>query len=167
MNKTVAAIYEAGSLQLLESVELPDATRVQVQISNLVAENGYQQADSFRRCLENIRALLLKAEMHWSVDLVRQSLPPILRNELRTLWYLCEPSQRKLCAMLELSVKQMDETQLTVQQVAVVQYGLDLLENAAPTELEVKNYRRQLIDVGLPPRFTLDQSVVQHYVDER
>lgn len=167
MNKTVSAIYAAGSLQLLEAVELPDATRVQVQISDLRAEKEYQQADAFRRCLENIRTLLFKVETHWSVDLVRQSLPPILRSELRTLWYLCVPTQRKLCAMLELSIKQMDETQVTLAQVAVVQQGLDLLEKAAATEFELTTYRRQLVDVGLPPRFTLGQRTVQSYVDER
>lgn len=166
MNKTVSAIYAAGSLQLLDTVELPDATRVQVQISDRVAEKEYQQIDAFQRCLENIRAMLVKIEAHWSVDLVRQSLPHILRSELRTLWYLCTPPQRSLCAMLELAAKQMDERQLTLAQIAVVQQGLDLLEKAEATEFDITTYRRQLVDVGLPPRFTLGQRVVQSYVDE-
>ena len=50
MNTTVSAIYEAGSLQLLEPVALPDSTKVQVQIVNEeigTEEEAYRPADSF------------------------------------------------------------------------------------------------------------------------
>lgn len=166
MNKTVSAIYEAGSLQLLEPVELPNATPVQVQISTNRVEHGYRQRDSFQRCLTNLHALLNRTEAHWAVDLVRESFPGILRNELHTLWSLSEPPQRKLCAMLQLAAKQVDEAQVTVTQLAVLRTGFALLEQDDLTELALKNYRRQLIEAGLPPRFTLADTVIQRYVDE-
>lgn len=166
MNKTVSAIYEAGSLQLLEPLELPDATRVQVQVSNSLFENGYRQDDSYQRCLANLRALLNKTEAHWAMDLVRESFPRILRNELHTLWSLSEPPQRKLCAMLQLSAKQLDEARVTLAQLALLRTGITLLEQDDLPELALKSYRRQLIEAGLPPRFTLEDAVVQRYVDE-
>ena len=168
MHTTVSAIYEAGSLQLLEPLALPDATRVQVQVFDVAmeAEHGYRQAEAFHHCLVNLRHLLIQTEQHWSVDLVRQALPHLLRNELKTLWYLCVPTQRKLCAMLELAAKQLDETQLTVEQVGAFRFVLDLLEQAELTEVDLNISRKRLIAVGLPPRFTLDQAVVQSYVDE-
>ena len=85
MNTTVSAIYEAGSLQLLEPVALPESAKVQVQIVNgeMGTKETYRQADSFRHCLDNIHHLLTQVEQHWSVDLVRQTLPRILHNELK------------------------------------------------------------------------------------
>lgn len=168
MYKTVSAIYAAGSLQLLEPLALPESTKVQVQIFNSETDvaSAYQPVDSFRHCLGNIHHLLTQVEQHWSVDLVHQTLPRLLNNELRTLWYLCALPQRKLCAMLELSAKQLDAAQLTVEQLAALRFGLDMLEKDALTELDLKICRRKLVDVGLPPRFTLNDAVVQSYVDE-
>ena len=168
MNKTVSAIYAAGSLQLLEPVILPESTKVQVQIVHpeIGSVTSYRQADSFRHCLANIHHLLNRAEANWSIDLVRQTLPNILRNDLKTLWDLCDYPQRKLCAMLELSAKHLDEKRLSLEQVAVLRAGLDLLEQDDISEPELKKYRRRLVEVGLPPTFILEQSVVQSYVDE-
>ncbi len=169
MNKTVSAIYAAGSLQLLEPVTLPESAKVQVQILDTEAdpETGYRQTDSFRHCVGNLRHLLTQVERHWAVDVARQTLPRVLRSELKTLWHLCEPPQRRLCAMLELSANHLDETQITLEQIAAFQFALDLLEKDPITELHLKTCRQQLTAVGLPPRFTLGDEVVQSYVDER
>ncbi|MEZ4862200.1 MAG: antitoxin family protein [Caldilineaceae bacterium] len=168
MNKTVSAIYAAGALQLLEPVALPEAAKVQVQIFDREAEPeiGYRQTDSFRHCISNLRHLLTQVERHWAVDEARQTLPRVLRSELKTLWHLCEPPQRKLCAMLELSAKHLDEAQITHEQIAAFQFALEQLEKDPITEIDLKTCRQQLIAVGLPPRFTLGDEVVQTYVDE-
>ncbi|MEZ4711937.1 MAG: antitoxin family protein [Caldilineaceae bacterium] len=169
MTKTVSAIYAAGSLQLLEPLGLPDATKVQVQViePEAAVDNGFQQADAFRHCLVNIRHLLAETEQQWAVELIREALPHILHNELRTLWYLCAPPQRKVCAMLELSAKHLDATQMTLDQLAAFRLGLDLLERGELTDSDLKSCRRALIDVGLPPRLTLGDELIQSYVDER
>lgn len=169
MTKTISAIYEAGYLQLLEPLILPDSTQVQVQIiyADIEAEHTDQQSASFHHCLVNIHRILTEVEQHWSVDFFRQSLPHLLQNELRMLWYLCTDLPRKLCAMLELSAKHLDETRLTREQLEAFRLSLDLLTKDELTETDLKTCRRHLVEVGLPPRFTLPDSVVQNYVDER
>jgi len=110
--------------------------------------------------------LLSSLEQDWSNELVRQLFPRLLEADLRTLWHLCRPSQRELCAILELAAAHIHPDSLTHEQAAAMRFAFDLLEQETLTNADLNECHERLTAAGLPPAFALDTETVQSYLDE-
>jgi len=163
MATTISAVYEQGTLRLLKPLKLPEHSQVRVQI---FTDDTHPSEVSFSQCLRSLRQLLASMEQDWSNDLVRQLFPRLLRADVRALWHLCQPSQRELCAILELAAAHIRPDSLTHEQVAAIRFAFDLLEREALTDADLNETHERLTAAGLPPAFALDAETVQSYLDE-
>lgn len=162
MNTTVSAVYEQGALRLSTPLKLPESTNVKVQIWS----NKLYPQRAFHRRLATTRDLLTQVEQEWSNDEVRRVFPQILRTDLKRIWHLCKPPSSEFCAMLELGAMHLDEQTLTLEQVHVFSFGIDLLEQDTLTDADFDACYNRLVDVGLPPSFSFDDATVESYVNE-
>ena len=163
MSTTIAAVYEQGTLRLLDPVALDESSQVQVQI---LPANGDGQATSFERQLVSTQQLLSAVENEWINDLVRDVFPRLLQEDLRTLWHLCQPPYSTLCAMLQLAAAHLQSDNLTHEQIAAIRLGLDFLSQPDLTEANIYECHQRLTASGLSPAFALDAETVQSYLDE-
>lgn len=163
MDQTLSAVYEHGSLRLLDPVDLAESSPVQVQI--FAPENNFQTL-AFKRQIMSIRRLLTTVEEAWEDELVRDVFPTILRADLHTLWQVgCEP-HRTLCALLQLAAARLQAEQLTHEQIAAIRFALDHLAQSSFTEADIFACHARLLDANFPPAFALDAEAIQSYVDE-
>ncbi|MFQ5813682.1 MAG: antitoxin family protein [Anaerolineae bacterium] len=163
MTITISAIYEQGVLRPLKPLNLVEHNQVHVQI---LTDDAPSNEVSFSQCLGGLRQLLASLEQDWSNDLVRRLFPQLLRADLRALWHLCRPSQRELCAMLELAAAHLHRDSLTHEQIAAIRFAFDLLEREALTAADLNEAHERLTAAGLPPAFALDAETVQSYLDD-
>lgn len=163
MDQTLSAVYEHGSLRLLDPVDLAESSPVQVQI---LAIEGNFQTLAFKRQIMSIRRLLTTVEDAWNDELVRDVFPTILRADLHTLWQVgCEP-HRTLCALLQLSAARLQPEQLTHEQITAIRFALDHLAQPSLTEAEILASHSRFLDANFPPAFVLDAEAIQSYIDE-
>lgn len=160
MNSTISAIYQHGVFRPLEQLTLPEATRVQIQL--LLPK----QHNAFQRRLMNLYALLLDRAENGAINNDAQLFPQILQSDLKMLWYLCKPTQRDFCAMLELAALHLDGEQLTAEQVTAFQFGLERLEQEQVTKNDFDHCYEMLVAAGLPPSFSFDDETVKSLLDE-
>ena len=162
MNATVSAVYQQGALHLLKPLKLPERKKVWVQV---LTDQTNIQTLSLKDYLVELRRLLASVEQNWSNDLVRQLFREPFQAELRKLWRLCQPSQREVCSMLTLATTHIDSS-LTDEQVAAIDFALDLLEQDTLTDLDLDACHERLTDVELPPAFAFNSEIVQSYLEE-
>lgn len=160
MNSTISAIYQHGVFRPLEQLTLPESTRVQIQL--LLPK----QHNTFQRRLMNLYALLLDRAENGVINNDAQLFPQILQSDLKMLWYLCNPAQRDFCAMLELAALHLDGEQLTAEQIAAFQFGLECLEQEQVTKNDFDHCYEMLVAAGLPPSFSFDFES-QSQIDQR
>lgn len=163
MGQTLSAVYEHGSLRLLEPVDLAESSEVQVQI--LAPEEDFQTM-AFRRLLGSSQRLLDNAEVSWTDELVWATFLRLLRDDFHMLWKLSREPQRELCALLQLSVARLQPARLNQTQLTAIRAALDLLAQPALSEVDIRAGHNRLIAAGLPPAFSLDVEAIQSYVDE-
>lgn len=162
MNATLSAIYEQGNLRLFKPLKLPEQSQVWVQ----VLSNNRDHKVLKNRYLAELRRLLASLEENWSSNLVRELFPKLLQDNLRLLWRIAQPSQRKVCSMLVLAASNIDPDRLTHQQIAAIHFALDLLEQKSVTDADLDACDERLTAVNLPPAFALDAETVQSYLEE-
>lgn len=168
MGITLPAIYEHGILRPLEPLVLPEASRVRVQILN---DERDEREASYQRALADLRRFLTAVEQDWSNPLVQQVFAQRLETDVRALWRLAHPAVRELCGMLVLASTQVYPAQTSQEQVRVFLFGLSLLEIALLerqplTDADLDACYEQFTRVGLPPSLSLNEKVVQSYLDE-
>lgn len=163
MDQMLSAVYEHGSLRLLEPVDLAESSQVQVQI---LAPEGDLQTVAFRRLLASMRQLLDNAEEAGATELVRATVLRMLRDDLQLLWKLSQEPQSDLCSLLQLALARLQPAQATRTQLAVIRSTLDLLAEPTLNEADVHASHEHFIAAGFPPAFSLDDEAIQSYVDE-
>jgi predicted DNA-binding antitoxin AbrB/MazE fold protein len=163
MGQTLSAVYEHGSLRLLEPVDLAELSEVRVQI--LAPEEDFQTM-AFRRLIVSIQRLSDNAEEAWNEELVRATFLRLLRDDLHLLWQVSREPQRELCVLLQLAIARLQPAHLTRTQLTVIRTTLDLLTKLSLTEDEIRVCHDRLIAAGFPPAFAFDAETVQSYVDE-
>ena len=161
---TVTTIYDQGVLYTLYPLDLPDTTRVQVQImpyKSIVVPTSMQTRYLFR-----LRTTLAQLARPWTEDVIYQTYVNIFRNDLMTLWQLSLAQQSELCATLMLAIQSIHVEPLSTIQIDAVQFvlskiGLSTLINADMAECHLK-----LIDAHLFLTASLDDDAIQSYLDE-
>lgn len=162
MNATVSAIYEQGTLQLLKPLKLPERKKVWVQV---LTDQTDIQTLSLKHYLVELRRLLASVTQNWSNDLLCQLFREPFQASLRKLWHLCQPPQREVCSMLILATTHIDSS-LTDEQVAAIDFTLDLLEQDTVTDADLDACHERLTEVELPPAFAFNSEIVESYLEE-
>jgi predicted DNA-binding antitoxin AbrB/MazE fold protein len=163
MDQTLSAVYEHGSLRLLEPVDLAESSRVQVQI---FAPGGDLQTVAFQRLLTSLQQLLVKFEKEQQGDLVRTAFLQILQTDLQTLWSLSQPPRRMLCTMLQLAVRRLQPDTLHNEQIAAFRFVLEQMASPTVTDEGIHLCLERLAAAGTPAAFAFSAEVVQSYIDE-
>lgn len=163
MDQTLSAVYEGGSLRLLEPVDLAESSQVQVQI---LAPEGDLQVVAFNRLLTNLRMLLRRVEKEQLGDVVRTAVLQILQTDLQFLWSLSRPPRRMLCTMLQLAVRRLQPDILRDEHIAAFRFVLDQMALPTVTDQEIHACLDRLAAAGVPAAFAFSAEVVQSYVDE-
>ena len=163
MEQTLSAVYEHGSLRLLDPVDLAESSPVQVQI---LPPKGDFRTLAFKRQLARTQELLLTYEKEQESDLVRRVFLQILQTDLHTLWHLMQPPRRMLCTMLLLSARHLQPDTISPEQIAAIRFVLDRLATPTFAETDIDLCRERLISAGLPSSFAFPPAVIQSYLDE-
>jgi predicted DNA-binding antitoxin AbrB/MazE fold protein len=163
MGQTLSAVYEHGSLRLLEPVDLAESSEVRVQI--LVPITDWQ-TEAFKRLLASLQALLLRFEKEPQGDLVRTVFLQILQTDLQALWDLSQPPHRMLCTLLQLAARRLQAATLRLEQVAAFRFVLAQMTLPTVTDEDIRLCVEQLASAGVPTAFTYSAEIVQSYVDE-
>ncbi len=163
MGQTLSAVYEHGSLRLLEPVELAESSRVQVQILAPVTD---WQTEAFQRLLASLQALLLRFEKEQQGELVRTVFLQILQTDLQTLWDLSQPPHRMLCTLLQLAAKRLQPATIRPEQVTAFRFVLAQMTLPTVTNEAIHLCVERLASAGVPAAFTFSAEIVQSYVDE-
>lgn len=163
MDQTLAAVYEHGSLRLLEPVDLAESSQVQVQI---LTPEGDLQTVAFKRLLRSLQTLLLRFEKEQQGDLVRSAVLQILQTDLEVLWSLSQPPRRMLCTMLEVAVKRLQPATLRTEHSVAFRFVLEQMTLPTVTDETIRRCLEQLAAAGVPATFAFSAEVVQSYVDE-
>lgn len=163
MDQTLSAVYEHGSLRLLDPVDLVESSPVQLQI---LAPKGDFRTLAFKRQLARTQELLLTYEKEQEGDLVRTVFLQILQTDLHTLWHLMQPPRRILCTLLLLSADHLQPAAITHEQIAAIRFVLDRLATLTFAETDIDLCREHLISAGLPSSFAFPPEMIQSYLDE-
>lgn len=163
MNQTLSAVYEHGSLRLLEPLDLAESSPVLVQI--LEPKENFRRL-AFRRKLASIRELLGRFEKEQQGDLLDTAVLQILETDLQTLWSLSQPPRRMLCTMLQLAVKRLRPETLGAEQIRAFGFVLEQMALPTVTDETIHLCLERLAAAGVPATFAFSAELVQSYVDE-
>lgn len=164
MNTTISAIYEQGVFHPLEPLELPEATLVQV---HLPPDNSASvEMATIQQYVARLRTALPQLAKQWTEKIVQQTYTNIFRDNLQTLWYLCPPLHRDLCAMLLLAIQNLGGEKLSASQIDAIHFVLNKIEQEELTELDMEASHERLLEADLFLSFSLDQDALQSYLDE-
>jgi|LakMenEpi03Aug12_release.lakeMendotaPanAssembly.Ray.scaffolds.fasta_scaffold1027430_1 predicted DNA-binding antitoxin AbrB/MazE fold protein len=163
MGQTLSAVYEHGSLRLLEPVDLAELSEVRVQIFAPITD---WQTEAFKRLLASLQALLLRFEKEPQGELVRTVFLQILQTDLQALWDLSQPPHRMLCTLLQLAARRLQAATLRLEQVAAFRFVLAQMTLPTVTDEDIRLCVEQLASAGVPTAFTYSAEIVQSYVDE-
>lgn len=152
MATTIAAIYEKGTLYLLEPLLLPESSRVQVSIDG----DGEQCSDSFHQYLRRTKNALLRLKKQWSEKFIYETIVKLFQDELLALSQLCPESHSDLCAMLILATQRISDAPLTAEQIEVAQSVLDRLAQENVTESDLEESHLSILSAGLYFAINLD-----------
>lgn len=125
-----------------------------------------QQQRLYQLQLMQLKQSLSQVEQQWKDKSLRKECIAIWQANIVSLWDVCPEPARGLCASLMLSVKLLDEEQLSLGQVAALQYCIKLLRYSAPDDADIETAYQQLIESGIPPMLSFDDSFIQSYIDE-
>lgn len=163
MDQTLSAIYEHGSLRLLEPVDLPESSPVLVQI---LEPKEDLQTLAFKRLLTRIQELLRRFEKEPQGDLMRTAFLQILETDLQTLWALSQPPRRMLSTLLQLAVKRLPPETLHNDHILALRFVLEQMALPTVTDETIHLCVERLAAAGIPAAFAFSAEIVQSYVDE-
>lgn len=168
MSVTLPAVYEHGLLRPLAPLVLPEASQVRVQIFQ---DERDERAASYQRALAALHRFVTAVEQSWSNLLVQQVFVQRIETDARALWGVADPAMRELCGILVLASVQVQAEHVTQAQVRAFLLCLNVLEAAlqerrSVTDAELDRCYDQFLLAGLPPAITLNEKVVQSYLDE-
>lgn len=164
MDTTISAIYEQGAFHLLEPLELPESTMVQVHV--LTKDDPTIPTSVFQQYVTRLRSALPQLARKWSEEIVHQTFIKLFRDNLQTLWYLSPSTHRDLCAMLILATQNLPLEGLSIAQIEAIRFVLNKIEQEELTELAMAECHEKLLEADLFLSFDLDNDALKSYLDE-
>ena len=116
--------------------------------------------------LLHLRQWLDRVERFWDNEQLRAECVQTWQENSWLLWEVAPKAVREFVAGLTLSAKRMDSKTLSKEQIIALRYALDSIEGAAPNIATIEEAYQRLIESGLPPMLSLDDELVQLYLDE-
>ena len=156
--QAIPAIYQHGLLHPLQTLSLPEASRVWLRVSVDEDERFMQQVAQLQQ--------LLAAYFAETTATIRHLLPKLLQTDLYLLWQLAPMQKREVCTMLALATQNLNSNHLTHEQLKTLQVGIQLLAQKNIPEDALNTLHHNLIAVNLPPIFSLNEATLNQYLDD-
>jgi len=138
----------------------------------VLEKNAYEQTERQRYDLYHLRLTQLqdwleRAEAQLSDATIRHKCIAIWQKSMAPLWEVTPESVRGFCAGLMLAVKRLDPEQFSVEQIAALNYSLELLRDADPAESAIEKAYDLLDESGIPALLSFNNDTLfKLYMDE-